>query len=86
MRSTLPASDLRFAPIFRLNVGASLGLHSSFKTAAWARHLKLKIDVNNVTDARSRVRDANGAVPNRLQADRLDPVGRVMSVTLRKLS
>jgi Na+/H+-translocating membrane pyrophosphatase len=42
-------------------------------------------DVSNLTDARQQVRDRNGIVPNRLQPDYLDAIGRTTTITLRKL-
>jgi iron complex outermembrane receptor protein len=45
----------------------------------------VKVDVENATDARVRVHDRNGRVPNRFQADYLDPIGRTVKLTLRKL-
>ncbi|MGA1797985.1 hypothetical protein VH567_04305 [Sphingomonas sp. 4RDLI-65] len=84
-RSSNPASDLRSSPILKINLGGTVGLERMLKRQDWAKKLQLKIDVNNVTDARQRVRDANGDVPNRLQRDYLDPVGRMVTLTLRKL-
>ncbi len=85
VRSSNPASDLRSSPILKVNLGGTIGLQQILKTQDWAQKLQLKIDVNNVTDARQRIRDANGDVPIRLQRDFLDPVGRMVTLTLRKL-
>jgi hypothetical protein len=84
VRSAIPAADLRFSPIFRLNVGGSLSIHHFLRHEAWTRHLQLKLDIGNVGDARQRVRDGNGRVPNRFQPDLLDPIGRTVTLTLRK--
>jgi hypothetical protein len=84
VRSANPAADLHFSPIFRLNVGGSLSIHHFLPHEDWTRHLQLKLDVNNVGDAHQHVRDGNGRVPNRFQPDLLDPIGRTVSLTLRK--
>ena len=80
-----PEADIRFATLCKLNASASLSIHHFFPHQAWTSHLGLKLAVDNLTDARQRVRDASGAVPTRFQRDLLDPVGRTISLTLRKL-
>ena len=75
-----PASpaDFERIPIQILKVG-SLGTHS------WARGLRLSLSVNNLFDGHQRVRDANGNTPLSFQPDYLDPVGREIRFTVRKL-
>lgn len=85
VRSTLPASTLAFAPLCKLNLSGSLSLHHVLPNENWARHLGLKLEVTNVTDAHQRVRDADGTVPYRYQRDILDPLGRIVTVSLRKV-
>ena len=80
-----PALDLRFSPIFKLNLGGTLSVHHFLSHEEWTRHLQLKLDIENVGDAHQRVRDGKGEVPNRLQPDYLDPIGRTLTLTLRKL-
>jgi hypothetical protein len=38
-----------------------------------------------VGDAHQHVHDGNGRTPNRFQPDYLDPLGRTVKLTLRKL-
>lgn len=85
VRNPDPAADLRFAPIFKLNASVFVSLHHFTPTQDWTRKVQVKVEVSNVTDARQSVRDRSGGVPNRLQPAFLDPVGRVVSLTLRKL-
>ncbi|HEX8446105.1 MAG TPA: hypothetical protein VF649_05770 [Sphingomonas sp.] len=85
VRSASPVADLRFAPILKLNMGATLSIHHFTPHVAWTRKLQLKLDVSNVTDARQRVRDGTGRVPNRFQPAYLDPIGRTVKMSLRKL-
>jgi hypothetical protein len=47
--------------------------------------LRLGFDVTNVTDARQRITDRNGRIGHRFQPDLLDPVGRTVTFTLKKL-
>lgn len=85
IRSADPAADLRFSSVFKLNTGAYIGLGSLLPREKWARRLRVAFDVSNLTDARQQVRDRNGIVPNRLQPDYLDAIGRTATITLRKL-
>lgn len=84
-RSPNPAADLRFSSILKANIGGTISLERILKREDWAKKLQLKLDVNNVTDARPRVRDGNGDLPNRFQRDYLDPIGRMVTLSLRKL-
>ncbi|TFI57326.1 TonB-dependent receptor [Sphingomonas parva] len=85
VRSDDPEADLRFSPIFKLNVTAFVSVHHFLPREDWTRHLQLRLEVNNLTDAHQRVRDRNGTIPNRMQEDYLDPVGRTVTVSVRKL-
>jgi len=85
VRSSIPASDLSFSPLFKINIGAAISVHHFLPHEDWSHHLQVKVDVENATDAHVHVHDRNGNVPNRLQADYLDPIGRTVKLTLRKL-
>jgi len=85
LRGAVPAATLAFAPLCKVNVTGSLSLHHFLPRQAWTRHLGFKLEIANVTDAHQRVRDANGAVPYRYQPDLLDPLGRTVTLSLRKL-
>ena len=85
VRSLDPAADLHFSPIFKLNLGGYVGLGGLLKGEKWASKLRLGFDVTNVTDARQRITDRNGRIGHRFQPDLLDPVGRTVTFTLRKL-
>ncbi len=85
VQGAVPAADLRFLPLFKLAIGAYLPFHSLLQRANWTRKMQLRLDVENITDARQQVRDGNGAVPYRYQAIYSDPLGRTVTVTLRKL-
>ncbi len=82
------SGDLRFDPLarFDLNMFANLGERFDLvEKHPWLRGTQVRIGVQNVLDARQRVRDAGGRVPLNYQADLLDPQGRMLSISLRKL-
>lgn len=85
VRGSVAASTLTFAPLCKINLTGSLSIHHFLPRRDWTRHLGLKIEIANVTGARQRVRDATGLVPYRYQPDLLDPVGRAVVLSLRKL-
>lgn len=85
VRSDDPATDLFFSPVFKLNFHASLSVHHFLRNVNWTRHLQLKLDVESLINAREKVHDGNGRMPNRFQPDLLDPIGRTVKLTVRKL-
>lgn len=84
IRGGAPAADLTFGALCRLNLSGSLSIHHFLPHQAWTRHLGLKLSVENLFDAHQRVLAADGTVPYRFQPDLLDPIGRTVSLTLRK--
>jgi len=85
VRSDNPASDLFFSPLFKVNMSAAVSVHHFLRKQEWTRHLQVKVEIENVTDAHVSVHDRNGRVPNRFQRDLIDPIGRTVKLTLRKL-
>jgi hypothetical protein len=79
---------LRFSPLatFDLRLFANLGerfdLVSKYPVL---RGTSLRFEVNNIFNSRPRVRDAAGDVPFNYQSDLLDPLGRTISISFRKL-
>jgi len=51
----------------------------------WLRRTRINVSVNNVLNRRPRVRDAAGGTPLSLRPAYLDPLGRFVSLTLRRL-
>ena len=47
--------------------------------------MRVSLSVENVFDNRQRVRDASGAIPVSYQPDYLDPLGRTVRLSIRKL-
>ncbi len=80
--------DLFFSDLATLNLRlfADLGQQRSLvQKLPWLRGTRVRLELNNLTNARLDVRDSTGAVPIGYQRDRLDPIGRSVSVQFRKL-
>lgn len=79
--------DLHFSDLatFNLRFFADLGGTPKLITKTWARGLRVSIGVNNLFNSRQHVRNANGDTPLRYQPAYLDPLGRTVSITIRKL-
>lgn len=52
---------------------------------AWAKGLRITLAAENLFDAKRRVRDSTGETPLRYQPYLLDPLGRTLSLSLRKV-
>jgi hypothetical protein len=55
------------------------------KKNPWAAGMRVTLALNNVLDSRQRVRDANGDTPISYQPDYLDPMGRTIRLSVRKV-
>ena len=83
-----PNGALTFAPLATANLRlfANLGqMPKLVKDHPWLRGTRLTLAVTNLTDARERVTDAMGATPLAYQPGYLDPVGRAITISFRKL-
>ena len=81
------ASNLRFSSLAVANfrLFADLGQLPPLIKHRWARGMRVTLAVNNILDTRQRVRDGTGATPLAYQPDYLDPLGRTVKISLRKL-
>jgi hypothetical protein len=80
--------DLHFSPLatFDLRLFANLGERFDLVSKhPWFRGTSLRFEVSNIFDAKPRVRNALGDVPASYQPDLLDPLGRTVSISFRKL-
>jgi iron complex outermembrane receptor protein len=79
--------DLRFSDLTTVNLRlfADLGLQPIARKHPWLRGARATLAVDNLFDARQQVRTAGGLTPISYQPDLLDPVGRSVRLTLRKL-
>lgn len=83
-----PGPTLDYAPLARFNLRlfADLGERPALmRRMPWLGNGRLSLEIDNVFDARLRVRDAAGATPPGLQPALLDPLGRTVRLSLRKL-
>ncbi|NJC04743.1 hypothetical protein GGQ97_000536 [Sphingomonas kaistensis] len=79
--------DLRFSPYatFNLRAFANLGERLDLVTKVpFLRGSSVRFEVNNIFNTRPAVNGATSAIPA-YQPDRLEPVGRTVGVTFRKL-
>ncbi|MEO5641223.1 MAG: TonB-dependent receptor [Sphingomicrobium sp.] len=80
--------DLDFAPLatfdLRLfhNPGDNIG---AVLKHPWLRGTSIRFEVKNILNEKQRASDRYGAVPLSYQSDLIDPVGRTVGITLRKL-
>lgn len=80
--------DLRFSDFATLNLRlfADLGQQRSLvRKHRWLRGTRISLSVDNILDSRLQVRDATGTTPISYQPDLLDPLGRSVRISIRKL-
>jgi outer membrane receptor protein involved in Fe transport len=83
-----PTGDLRFSDIGKINLRlfADLGQQKTLMDKApWLKGTRISLGLTNILDAKVRVRDALGVTPLSYQPDYLDPQGRTIRLSLRKL-
>ena len=86
--NTMTGDNLRFSPLatFNLRLFDNFGDQPDLVVKhPWLRGTQLRLDVNNLFDTKPNVRDATGVVPLSYQPDLLDPLGRTIMITFRKL-
>jgi hypothetical protein len=82
------AGTLKFSPLatFDLRLFANPGERFNLVSKhPWLRGTQVRLEVKNIFDAKQRVENAAGDVPNNYQADLLDPQGRTILISFRKL-
>ena len=79
--------DLHFSGLATANLRlfADLGQQPSLVKHRWARGMRVTLSVTNLLDSHQHVRDANGMTPLSYQPGYLDPMGRTIKISLRKL-
>jgi len=83
----LGGEDLIFSDLTTVNLRlfADLGMQPFARSRPWLRGMRATLSVDNVFDERQDVRTAGGVTPVNYQPDYIDPVGRTVRFTLRKL-
>lgn len=81
------ATDLTFSDVATVNLRlfANLGEQSWVARNPWLRGTRIALSVNNVFNSRPEVRDAAGLTPLGYRPDELDPLGRTIRLSIRKL-
>ena len=85
---TLTGDNLHFSPLatFDLRLFANPGdMPDVAVKHPWLRGSQVQLQVNNIFNGRPKVHDAAGNVPLSYQPDLLDPLGRTIMITFRKL-
>jgi hypothetical protein len=85
---TLSGDNLRFSPLatFDLRLFANPGdVPEMALKHPWMRGTQVRLEINNLFDAKPKVHDALGNVPSNYQPDLLDPLGRTIMISFRKL-
>lgn len=85
IRSAIAASDLRFSPLTFIGLYTQLEAEQLAPRVAWARRTTFLFEIQNLLNARTDVRDRTGTVPYRFQPSFLDPYGRIVKLSVRKL-
>lgn len=80
----LSQTDLHFSSRLLIDTKAFVTL-GAWIHEKWARKFTITVQAENLLDDHRHVRDATGATPNRYQPAYLDPLGRTVKLTLRKL-
>ena len=81
-------SDLRFSSLATINLRLFLNFDQRKKLVEQMPFLKgsrIRLRIDNITNAVRDVRDNKGATPLRYQPGYLDPVGRTIELSFRKL-
>ncbi|PKP85950.1 MAG: TonB-dependent receptor, partial [Alphaproteobacteria bacterium HGW-Alphaproteobacteria-16] len=82
------SDELRFDDFATVNLRLFATLGPQFKFVRdnrWLAGTRVTLAVNNLFDNRLRVTDATGATPLSYQPALLDPVGRTVRISVRKL-
>lgn len=82
------ASDLAFSDLATVNIrlfDTFSGSTDLIRRWPLLKGARVTLAIDNLFDSRLKVRDSSGAVPASYAADVLDPVGRVVEVSFRKV-
>ncbi|HET8749129.1 MAG TPA: TonB-dependent receptor [Sphingomicrobium sp.] len=85
---TLTGDNLHFSPLatFDLRLFANPGdIPEMVVKHPWLRGTQVRFQIDNIFNARPKVHDAFGNVPLNFQPDLLDPLGRTIMISFRKL-
>ena len=77
---------LHFSALTTMDMGllADLGKMPGTKRHPWAKGLRVSLAINNLLDTHQKVRDSTGATPTGFEPGYVDPLGRVLTLSVRK--
>jgi iron complex outermembrane receptor protein len=76
---------LHYSSLATFDLRLFADLQQRFRRKAWARGTRVTLSLSNLFNSRQHVHDASGATPLIYQPAFLDPYGRTVGVTLRRL-
>ncbi|WP_430421080.1 Plug domain-containing protein [Phenylobacterium sp.] len=87
LESGFGGSGLKFSDLSTLNLRlfADLGMQPMARENPWMRGARVSLSVDNLFDEQVDVRDSAGAIPISYQPDLLDPLGRTLRISFRKI-
>src|SRR5690606_27775163 len=77
-------NDIVFSPLLRLDLSAFANLGTVFPGNTLVKGTRVTLALENLLDAKQRVRDETGATPLRYQPYLISALGRTVSLSLRK--
>ncbi|PZO76145.1 MAG: TonB-dependent receptor [Sphingomonas hengshuiensis] len=83
-----PGGDLRFGDLATVDLNLFANIADQMggtRAPRWARGARLSLGIANLFEARQEVRDATGATPIAFQQAYLNPLGRTVALSLRKV-
>lgn len=78
------SSDLHFSSLLTMDLRFFANLANRFPNQNWARGTRVSLNVENLMNRRQTVTDDSGATPLAYQKGYLDPMGRTISLSVRK--
>jgi len=82
---TSPAGDLHFGSLATFELRVFANLANRFRGKDWARGTRVSLSIANLLGRRQKVRDATGATPLAYQGAYLDPDGRTVLLSVRRI-
>jgi iron complex outermembrane recepter protein len=84
---TQAAADiLHFSALTTMDMGllADLGKMPATKSHSWAQGMRVSLAINNLLNTHQKVRDSTGATPTGFEPGYVDPLGRLLTLSVRK--
>lgn len=83
--ATSTNGTLYFSSLGTISAHAFVNLQQRMRKEAWARGIRLNLSVTNILNDRQKVRNAAGVTPLAYQPGYLDPLGRTIAFSIRKI-